>query len=181
MSDANDTVSSEEDVSKWKKKWWPVIQKVVGTLVVSAIGFLCAWLFNSVVELRKSVATLNESIQEVSEQKQVDRDQWRSMSKLNDRVNRTEIETEVNRRVQQTIIDIIILKNFGEEMLPPPAGDDDDDEADEPQEKNPVNRRPPPRLHQSKDILERLDKMKEPTDVDDYIQREQMVLPQTKK
>lgn len=166
----NETVSGQKSVtaSSWKKKWLPVVEKVI----VAVIGFLCAWLFNSVVQLRESVATLNESIQAVSARKQTDRDQWRSMSKLNDRIQRNEIETEVNRRVQQALLEIMILKNFGDELMPPAGGDDDDGGKPE---KPKQNRRPP--FRESKDLLDKLDRMQKPTDVDDYIQQEQKMVP----
>jgi len=170
MSDENGTVVEETAVSSKWKKWWPVIQKVISGVVISGVGFLCAWLFNSVVELRENMATLNESIQLIDAQKQTDRDQWRSMSRLDNRIRKSEIETEVNRRVQQTLIDIMVVRSADEEPVIAP-------------EDKPIKKiiEAPPSLRQSKELLEKINRMQKPDDVDDYIQREQTVAPQQKK
>ena len=149
---------SEESVSvpETKKNWGAIIEKVV----MSVLGFISVWLFTSVIGLKESVAQLTDS-------RQADRKQWEALAKQSDRLQRNEIETEVNRRVQQALIELMILKQFGSDLNLP----EDDDGAKPPKDV----------LKNSKDLLDKLNKMEKPTNVDDFIQREQMVVPQQKE
>jgi len=143
-----------DDKTVTKKKWIYITEKIV----IGVLGFISVWLFTSVVELRQGVAALKGD-------KQLDRRQWEAMTKLNDRIRRTEVETEVNRRVQETLIELMLDRTDG---------------SNKTSTKPVLKWNKSEDLRKSKELLKHIKEMKKPTDVDDYIQREQMVAPQTK-